>query len=234
MKKGYTYFIRKIYSKKTIQKLENKIMMLGSKSKFSAEKFLLVRLIFSLLILILALLSLQDIFLSLGLTVFYYIGFSYLIDYYLDKRKKELESDALLFFEVLALALESGKDLVSSLEITTDSIHSSLSLEFKQVLYEIKYGKSVKEAFMSFKKRLPSDTLNNVILNMINSYSSGGNLVESLNEQVEYIRSIKKMELKEKINRLPIQISVVSVIFVVPMVLLLILGPVVLEYFLTI
>lgn len=234
MKKGYTYFIRKIYSKKTIQKLENKIMMLGSKSKFSAEKFLLVRLIFSLLILILALLSLQDIFLSLGLTVFYYIGFSYLIDYYLDKRKKELESDALLFFEVLALALESGKDLVSSLEITTDSIHSSLSLEFKQVLYEIKYGKSVKEAFMSFRKRLPSDTLNNVILNMMNSYSSGGNLVGSLNEQVEYIRSIKKMELKEKINRLPIQISVVSVIFVVPMVLLLILGPVVLEYFLAI
>ena len=72
------------------------------------------------------------------------------------------------------------------------------------------------------------------MLNMINSYSSGGNLVGSLNEQVEYIRSIKKMELKEKINRLPIQISVISVIFVVPMILLLILGPVVLEYFLSI
>ena len=234
MKKGYTYFIRKVYSRKTIQKLESKIKMLGSKSKFSVEKFLLVRIIFSLLVFILSLLSFQDIFLSLGLTILYYISFSYLIDYYLDKRKKELESDALLFFEVLALVLESGKDLVSSLEITTDSVHSNLSLEFKQVLYEIRYGKSVKESFMSFRKRLPSDTLNNVILNMINSYSSGGNLVSSLNEQVEYIRSIKKMELKEKINRLPIQISVVSVVFVVPMVLLLILGPVVLEYFLTI
>lgn len=234
MKKGYTYFIRKIYSKKTIQKLENKIKMLGSRSKFSSEKFLLIRLIFSLLIFLLSLLSFQDIFLTLGLTILYYIIFSYLIDYYLDKRKKELESDALLFFEVLALALESGKDLVSSLEITTNSVHSDLSLEFKHVLYEIKYGKSVNEAFMSFRKRLPSDTLNNVLLNMMNSYSSGSNLVSSLNEQVEYIRSIKKMELKEKINRLPIQISVVSVVFVVPMVLLLILGPVVLEYFLTI
>lgn len=234
MKKGYTYFIRKIYSKKTLQKLENKIKMLGSRRNFGVEKFLLVRLIFSFMILALSFLSFRDILLSLVITVLYYISFVYIIDYYLDKRKKELESDALLFFEVLVLALESGKDLVSSLEITTDSIHSSLSLEFKQVLYEIKYGKSLKEAFISLRKRLPSDTLNNVILNMINSYSSGGNLVSGLNEQVEYIRSIKKMELKEKINRLPIQISVISVIFVVPMILLLILGPVVLEYFLSI
>ena len=150
------------------------------------------------------------------------------------KRSRVLESDALLFFEVLSLALESGKDLVSALEITTSSIDSNLSKEFKQVLYEIKFGKSLTEALVSLKKRLPSDNLKNVVVNMINCYSTGGNLVNGLTEQVEYIRSIKKMEIKEKIIRLPLEISVVSVVFVVPMILLLILGPVLLEYFLNI
>lgn len=234
MKKEYTYFIRKLYNKKTIKKLDDKIKMLGSKNKLTAEKFLFIRILFMILIFGLSLLCLKNIFYALAIAIIYYFSFIYIIDYSINKRSRVLESDALLFFEVLSLALESGKDLVSALEITTSSIDSNLSKEFKQVLYEIKFGKSLTEALVSLKKRLPSDNLKNVVVNMINCYSTGGNLVNGLTEQVEYIRSIKKMEIKEKINRLPIEISVVSVVFVVPMILLLILGPVLLEYFLNI
>lgn len=231
MKKGYAYFIKKIYSKKTIKKLNDKIKLLGNKNKIDALKFLFIRLVCTIIVFLLSVLCFNNIFYGIVLTIIYYIGFTCIIDYNINKRKKELESDALLFFEVLSLALESGKDLVSALDITTNSIKSSLSLEFKQVLIEIRYGKGLIDSLNDLKKRLPSDTLKNVIVNIINSHSSGSNLVVGLKEQVEYIRSIKKMELKEKINRLPIEISVVSVVLVVPMVLLLILGPVLLEYF---
>lgn len=230
MKKGYTYFIRKLYRKKTINKINEKVKLLGCASKTSAEKLLFVRLIFSFIIFFGFLICLVDWFYALGIMIIYYFGFNYLIDYNIKKRGRELEDDSLLFFEVLGLSLESGKDLISALKITTDSIDSKISLEFKHVLYEVKYGKSLTEALNSLKKRIPSDVLNNVILSMIECHMSGGNLISTLNEQVDYIRSIKKMDIKERINRLPIQISVVSVVFVVPMILILLLGPVILEY----
>ena len=38
------------------------------------------------------------------------------------------------------------------------------------------------------------------------------------------------LSIKAKINKMPIKISVVSVIFIVPMVLLLVLGPVIINF----
>ena len=59
----------------------------------------------------------------------------------------------------------------------------------------------------------------------------GNNIISTLNNQLEYLRETKVLETKAYISKIPLKISVVSVVFFVPLLLLLILGPILLNYF---
>ena len=210
---------RKIYRYKTITKYQGKAKMLGyqdtSKVVFS---FLNKRLLFTFLLFCFVLL-------------FYNLYAYFYFDYRIIERGKSLEHDAIYFFEVLTLSLESGKTLVQSLKLTTSCIDSELSNEIKYALKEMEYGKSFYEAFTILRKKMPSDIIQNVILSITESYVSGESITSTLKEQVEFIQNKRVMDLKGKINQIPIKISVVSVFLFIPFLLIFILGPVLLEYF---
>ena len=80
------------------------------------------------------------------------------------------------------------------------------------------------------KRRIPSDTINNIILNISQSNIFGNSIIDTLYNQIDYIRDKKVMETRAKMSKIPIQISVVSVIFFIPILLLLILSPVIISY----
>ena len=151
-------------------------------------------------------------------------------DYRIKQREKELEHDAIYFFEVLEVTLASGKNLIESLKVTTNNIDSQLSKEFQKTLQEIEYGKSFHDAFSNLRKRIPSDAIQNVILNLMETYTSGGMIIDTLSKQISFIGNKRVMDLKKKMNEIPIKVSVVSVFLLIPLVLLLILSPVILEY----
>ena len=55
-------------------------------------------------------------------------------------------------------------------------------------------------------------------------------IINSLNSQIEYLREKRKMEVKAQISKVPIKISIISVLFFVPLILMIILAPVLLSY----
>jgi len=48
--------------------------------------------------------------------------------------------------------------------------------------------------------------------------------------QVDYLREKRKMEVRAKISKVPTKISVISVFFFIPLILIIVLGPVLLNY----
>ena len=225
-------FFKKIYRKKTIEKITKKCKLLGSKN-IEPYTFMNLRVLISLFSFIILLLFNDKgyIYAPIFMLVIYF-GFEYILDYYIDKRRSKLNYEAIFFFQVLVLSLESGKDLKSAIMLTTKNISSELSEEFKKTIVEVDSGKSLNEALNSMKYRIPSEEINTVILNIKESSLFGNNIVDSLNNQIEYLRDKKINSIKAKINKMPIKISVVSVIFIIPIILLLILGPVLVSYFL--
>ena len=127
--------------------------------------------------------------------------------------------------------MQSERNLKLCLEITAEAIDSDLSTEFKVALKEIKLGKSLTEALEDLKKRIPSKSVNNVLLSLIESNVYGNSIVDSLNNQIEYLTDKRILEIKGKINKMPTKISVVSVFLFIPLIMLLILGPVLISYF---
>lgn len=220
-----------IYSKKNLKMAEDKTNLLGVNNKLDAVDLLNIRLFISIIVFIAILYFIDFGYFIAPLVTFlvYQLFFPILIDTKIEKRRKVLEKDSLYFFEILVLSLEAGRNIKTAIEVTTLNIDSELSDEFKKVVKDVNYGKDLDEALEDLKYRIPSDTVNNIILNIRQSNMFGNNIIETVYSQIAYIREKRLLETKAFISKIPIKISVVSVIFFIPLLLLLLLGPLIIE-----
>ena len=223
----------RIYSKNSLKMAEDKTNLLGINNKLNAVSLLNMRLIVTFIIFILLLYFVDFGYFVAPLVAFlaYQLFFPFVIDTKIEKRRKKLEKDALYFFEILLLSLEAGRNIKTAIEVTTININSDLSDEFKKVIKDVNYGKDLDEALEELKYRIPSDTINSIILNIRQSNMFGNNIIDTVYSQIAYIREKRILETKALISKIPIKISVISVIFFIPLLLLLLLGPLILELF---
>lgn len=225
-------FIYKTFRRKSIQKIEKKMKLLGTNYKLNVYTFLTLRLVLAILIFgFLFIFSKYNFIVAPVLTVLFYHYFErILLDYQIKKRAKKLESEAIFFFQIVNLTLESSRNLKYAVEITSNNVEGELSDEFKKTYAEMKLGKSFNEALNDMKERIPSDSINSIILNLTEASIFGNSIIATINNQIEYLQDKKLLEIKEIINKLPTKISIISVLFFIPIMLLIILGPVLIKY----
>ena len=218
---------RRIYSDQGIAKVESQLLLLGDDVKYDAITYMNTRIITSILVFILSLSTIQMGYLFAPvITICYYYLFGYMTLVRPRKlRVQKLDREALYFFEILTLTLESGRNLESALEMTVFNVDSEISNEFKKTLFEIKFGKSLMEALEDMKKRIPSETINNIILNITQTSVFGNSIIDTMYHQIDFLRDKQILAIRGEMAKIPNKISIISVLFVVPMILLLILGP---------
>ena len=223
---------KKIFNKRTIKKIEDKVNLLGISSKNDAVTILSTRLITSIFFFV-CIFSLFDYgyILAVVFVIVYYFLFEYIVlDSKIKKREKKINDEAIYFFEVLTLSLQTGRNLAEAITITVNSVEGELSLEFKEALRQTKFGKSLTESLNDMQKRIPSDSINNIILALTQANVYGSSIISTLNNQIDYLREKRKMEIKATISKIPTKISVISVFFFIPLILLIILGPILLGF----
>lgn len=221
-----------IFSRKEINRIQKKIDLLGDNWKFDAILFLKIRL-FSSIVLFLVVLYVFELgyfFAPLITVIYYYLIYYLLIEVNIRKRCDKLDVEAMYFFEIMTLALESGNNMKNALEIACKNVDNELSREFQKVMDEVEYGKGLNDALDSLKKRIPSDTINNIILNITQSNIFGNNITNDMYQQLDYIRDREIQKAKSRISKIPLKVSVISVIFYIPLIMLLILSPVIIEF----
>ena len=228
MKSG---FIRKIYTDATIKKISVKVKQLGN-TKWNAISFQNTRVITTAIIAIIVIYStnLGYVFGPVAGIVWYYLFYYMFLESPVNKRGQRLNKEALDFFEILTLTLESGRNLENSIEIASSNVNSELSDEFKRALVEVKLGKSLMEALEDMKMRIPSETINNIILNITQTEVFGNNILQTMYNQIEFLREKEILEIKGQINKIPNKISIISVLFILPLILLIILGPYLIQF----
>ena len=223
---------KSIYGKKTLNRINSKINKLGLSAKFDTLTFLNVRLITAIVLFIILFISYKyGYILSIVVTFFYYYLFEKIVlDNKIRERTSRLNSEAIYFFEVLTLSLQTGRNLQEAISITTNSIDSELSNEFKEAIRQTKFGKSLSESLNDMQKYIPSESINNIILALTEANIYGNSIIDTMYNQVDYLREKRKMEVKARISKVPTRISIISVFFFIPLILLIILGPLLISY----
>lgn len=222
--------IKKLYSRSDIENIESKISLLGD-TKWDAITFMNMRLFTSLLVFLFVLYVSESgyIYAPIISVAYFYLFYYVFITNPIKVRGKKLDREALYFFEILTLTIESGRNLETALEIAVFNVDSELSNEFKKTLFEVKFGKSLIEALEDTKKRIPSETINNIILNITQTNVFGNSIVETMYNQIDFLRDKQVLEIKGEISKIPNKISIISVLFVLPLIMLLVLGPFVID-----
>ena len=224
-------FIKRIMSRKEINRVDKKIIMLGPNTKLETYHYLNLKFITLFFTFILLLFGKLGFFIAPIVVFALYFIYDYVfLTIPIKKRANILEHDAIFFFEVLALTLQSENNLKLCLETASNAIDSEMSSEIKETLKEMQLGKSLTEALEDLRLRIPSKTVNNVILNLIETSEYGNSIIDALTNQIVYITDKRILAIKGQINKMPTKISVVSVLIFIPLVLLLILGPIFINY----
>ena len=226
--------IAKFYPQKIVQSISKKIKLLGISYPYQAIDLLNIR-IFTCLFLFCTII----LFLPFGyvlapiITIMIYFIIEYItLDKPIQKRKNRLEEEAIFFFEVLNLNFDAKKNLLVSLEQTTSLIEGELSDEFKKTLSETRLGKNIYESLKNMRERIPSSTINQVLLNLMEKENHGNQIGQTISQQVEYLREKKLQKTKAAISKLPVKISLISSLFLIPFITLMILAPIILDYYL--
>ena len=225
-------FIEKIYSKKDLNEINKQLNFLGKETKYTVTTFCLTRIIITAIVFILTIAFMDSgyIYAPFVAIACYYLFYYFNITKKIKERNRHLEHEALYFFEILTLTLESGRNLENALIVTCDNVESEISDEFKKALDEINYGKSLIEALSDLKKQISSDIIGNIILNIIQTDRFGNSILDTLYNEVDFLREKELLTAKEKINKIPNKVSIISVLFIVPLILILILGPYLIEF----
>ena len=224
--------VKRLYRTKTITKYKEKDIYLCNSEDVST-KFLFYRIFSNILVFVISFILLnRHISIALLTTIlFNYILVYFKYDSKIKEKEKLLERDSNLFFEVLLITLKSGKNLNQALELTVNNVDNTLSDYFRVVINETKYGKTLHEALIDFKDKISSDEIKNIITDLTESYVSGRDMISSLEKDIVLLNNKRIYNIKTYINKLPIKISAISVFLLIPLMLLLILSPIILEYF---
>lgn len=225
-------FINRVYRKKDIKKVENKIGLFGVSKKFTVDYFMNFRFYTSMLMFVVAFIFFDSgaLLAPIITILWYYLVGYFMIDRPLKKRERKLDNEAYYYFEVLTLALESGRNLENAIKMACKYIDSEISNEFKETLKQVNFGKSLTEALSLMSTRIPSLTVNNIILNMEQSNLFGNSIIDTMYNQLDFLKDKQVMDIKAQINKIPNKISIFSVLFFIPLILLIILGPVLIEF----
>lgn len=134
-----------------------------------------------------------------GLTVFLalYVPKKY-VRWRVDKRTEVfLESfpDAL---DMIVRSVRSGHPLNTALKIIAENMAPPISTEFKQVVDEISYGRSVSEALFKLSERIDQTDISFFVVVLAVQQETGGNLAEVLSNLSNIIRKRKQLRLKIK------------------------------------
>ena len=224
--------IRKLYSDRYVNNFIKKVSLLGMKRKLDPYNTIILRAITTFIIFVIILYNYDYgyIWAPVGGCVYYILFNQLFINKKIKKRGIKLENEAMHFFEVLTLSLETGRNLVEAIDVTTSNVTGDLSDEFKEAVREVSFGKSLNEALTDMQLRIPSENVNNIVLSLTQANLYGNSIIDNLYNQIDYLREKRKLEVKGRISKVPVYISVISVFFFIPLLLMIVLGTVLLSF----
>ncbi len=149
-------------------------------------------------------------------------------------RRRHLEIQKALpnVLDLLTLSIEAGKDFLTSLrDILARRRKDALTEELERTFREIQLGKQRRTALRELAQRVQQPDLSTVINSVVQADELGVSIGQILRIQGDQLRQ-KRFNRAEKLaNEAPVKILFPLAIFILPAVIIILLGPVLLKGF---
>lgn len=157
-----------------------------------------------------------------------YYGPRYWIQKRVAKRQEEIQDGFPDALDLLLVCVEAGQSLDQSIIRMAKEIEPSypaLAGEFLMVSQEMKAGKDRPEVLRSMADRCDIKDITSFVTVLIQSSSFGTSIADALRVYASEMRDKRVMRAEEKANVLPTKLTVGTMLFCLPPLLIILIGP---------
>jgi tight adherence protein C len=141
-------------------------------------------------------------------------------------RRRQILRDLPTVMDLLVLSLEAGMGLDRALRTVVREYRSPLSDEIRHVLADVDLGMPRGEAFAHMAERVGLDDLEALSRAIVQSEELGTSLLGVMQTQAREVRLSRRRFAEAEALRAPVKMLVPLVIFILPTLFILLLGPV--------
>jgi tight adherence protein C len=127
--------------------------------------------------------------------------------------------------DLLCISVEAGLGFDLALMKVVEKTKNALSNEFSKALLEIRMGKPRREALKDMAARVDVPDLNQFISALVQADKLGVSIGNVLRVQSDQMRHNRRQRAEETAMKAPLKMSFVLVFFVLPALLIVLLGP---------
>lgn len=130
--------------------------------------------------------------------------------------------------DLMLVCVEAGQSLDQAIIKVANEIKSSyppLAEEFEIVSFEMKAGKDKTKVLRDMGERVDIQDVNSFITTLIQSSTFGTSIAEALRVYADEMRDKRVLRAEEKANKLPTKLTLFTMMFCVPPLLIILIGP---------
>ncbi|GAB4384205.1 type II secretion system F family protein [Albidovulum sp.] len=157
----------------------------------------------------------------------YYLP-KYWIERRIQNRQQEIQNGFPDALDMLLVCVEAGQSLDQGIIRVARELSSgypALAEEFEVVAQEIKAGKDKASVLRSFSERSGVQDVASFVTVMIQSQTFGTSIADALRVYAAEMRDKRVMRAEEKANKLPTKMTLGTMMFTVPPLLIILVGP---------
>jgi tight adherence protein C len=145
-------------------------------------------------------------------------------------RTRDIEISLSTVMDLLALSLEAGMGLERALRMICDRVDSPLTEELRHVLSDVGLGISRREAFARMAQRVRLEEIRSLTAAIIQAEELSASLVSAMRVQSHQVRLSRRHRAEAEALRAPVKMMIPMVLFTLPALFIILLGPVVLQF----
>jgi tight adherence protein C len=162
-----------------------------------------------------------------------FFGPAYWLNSRIRKRRQAIEEAFPNMLDLLQVGIEAGMGFDQALLKVATEIQIAapeLAEEMLVLLSEIHAGRDRDNALLRMARRTGIDEMSSFVNVVLQSSRFGTSMSLALTTYAEEMRGAREMKAQEKANKLPVQMSAVLAMLMLPSIIALILAPIVIRY----
>ena len=168
------------------------------------------------------------LFMSTMLALGGYLGPSYMVKRTIAKRRDDIQNAFPDAMDMMLVCIEGGQSLDQAMaRVGKEMEHSSgpLAEELTVVSQEFRAGKDRSSVLRDFADRCAVNDISSFVTVLIQSQAFGTSISQALRVYADEMRDKRLMRAEEKANLLPTKLTLGTMFFTVPPLILILIGP---------
>ena len=170
----------------------------------------------------------QMVLYILGPGLFGYMFPKYWVTKRQQKRQEEIQDGFPDSLDMMLVCVEAGQSIDQAIVRVAKEIHASypaLAEEYEIVAQQIKAGRDKASVLKEMSERCGLQDISSFVTVLIQSQTYGTPISEALRVYASEMRDKRVMRAEEKANKLPTKMTLMTMMFTVPALLIILVGP---------